>query len=85
MKVIGSKLQKSKHITLLSSEDVESMKDIISTVQTVYMCHKNGDMTLLGRRQTIILNQDEDHIKGFLKDDGREVKLINGKWVYYAQ
>jgi len=61
------------------------MKDIITTVQTVYMCHKNGDMTLLGRRQTIILIQDGDHIKGFLKDDGREVKLSGGRWVYYVE
>jgi len=61
------------------------MKNIITTVQTVYMCHKNGDMTLLGRRQTIILNQDGDQTKGILKDDGREVKLSGGRWVYYVE
>ena len=61
------------------------MKDIKTTVQTVYMCHKNGDMTLLGRRQTIILVHDGAHTKGILKDDGREVKLIDGKWVYYVE
>jgi hypothetical protein len=61
------------------------MKDIKTTVQTVYMCHKNGDMTLLGRSQTIILIQDEEHIKGFLKDDGREVKLSGDRWVYYVE
>ena len=61
------------------------MKDIITTVQTVYMCHKNGDMTLLGRRQTIILNQDGDQTKGILKDDGREVKLSGDRWVYCVE
>jgi len=61
------------------------METLKTTIQTVYMCHKNGDMSLLGKRQTINLVHDGAHTKGLLKDDGREVKLIDGKWVYYVE